>query len=283
MMDSWIWQPGYPLVSARLRGRRARARSSSASPTATPRTRRCSSCPSTCRSTGSSRRCCSTRTTPACRSLRPTPSSSSTPADTGSCASSYDEALRSRLVGTAIDALTIVDRYNLVDDAWNAVIAGRLGATELLELPRGVLGRARPAGLAGDHRGPARHRPPARGRRVRRLPGARAGARRRRRSTTLGWEPAPAEDDLTEQAARPVGRSDRCARRRRRHAGAVPGDHGRPGRRRTPRSSPPPRPSWRRSATPMTTTATSPGSGRPPPRRTSCGSCTRSPSSPRPS
>ena len=45
----------------------------------------------------------------------------------------YDDALRARLVGDVVAQLTTVDRYNLVDDAWNAVVAGRLGAPEFLD------------------------------------------------------------------------------------------------------------------------------------------------------
>ena len=44
----------------------------------------------------------------------------------------YDEALRARLSGPALRQLDTLERYNLVDDAWNAVVAGRLSAAELL-------------------------------------------------------------------------------------------------------------------------------------------------------
>ena len=50
---------------------------------------------------------------------------------------SYDDALRARLTGDALSSLDTLERYNLVDDAWNAVIAGRLGATELLTFLEG--------------------------------------------------------------------------------------------------------------------------------------------------
>ena len=43
----------------------------------------------------------------------------------------YDATLRSRLV-QELGSLTIIDRYNLVDDAWNEVVAGRLPAAEFL-------------------------------------------------------------------------------------------------------------------------------------------------------
>ncbi len=44
----------------------------------------------------------------------------------------YDDALRARLTGEALTNLTVIDRYNLVDDAWNAVITGRLAAADFL-------------------------------------------------------------------------------------------------------------------------------------------------------
>jgi puromycin-sensitive aminopeptidase len=44
----------------------------------------------------------------------------------------YDDALRARLTGDTLKSLTVIDRYNLVDHAWNAVISGRLAAAEFL-------------------------------------------------------------------------------------------------------------------------------------------------------
>jgi puromycin-sensitive aminopeptidase len=44
----------------------------------------------------------------------------------------YDDVLLSRVEGPMLASLGIIDRYALVDDAWNAVVAGRLGAVELL-------------------------------------------------------------------------------------------------------------------------------------------------------
>ncbi len=47
---------------------------------------------------------------------------------------SYSEQLRSRLTRDVVAAMTTLERYNLVDDAWNAVTAGTLSAIEFLEL-----------------------------------------------------------------------------------------------------------------------------------------------------
>ena len=44
----------------------------------------------------------------------------------------YDDALRARLSGDALTNLRLIDRYNLVNDARNAVITGRLAAADFL-------------------------------------------------------------------------------------------------------------------------------------------------------
>jgi puromycin-sensitive aminopeptidase len=49
----------------------------------------------------------------------------------------YDDELRGRLSGPALRSLSTIERYNLVDDAWAATVAGRLDATELLEFLEG--------------------------------------------------------------------------------------------------------------------------------------------------
>ena len=126
IMDSWIWQPGYPLVSARIdgdqlvldqrrfafdrRGRRAircgRSRSASA------RATRC-------------RACCSTATKRGSRSA--TARSSSTPAATASTVWRTATSCAQRITDTGLAGMSTLERYNLVDDAWNAVTAGRHG------------------------------------------------------------------------------------------------------------------------------------------------------------
>jgi len=44
----------------------------------------------------------------------------------------YDASLRGRIVGQ-LGELTTIDRYNLIDDAWNEVVAGRLHAIDFVE------------------------------------------------------------------------------------------------------------------------------------------------------
>jgi puromycin-sensitive aminopeptidase len=47
---------------------------------------------------------------------------------------SYDDTLRARLDGDVLASMSTIERYNLVDDAWSATLAGWLPATDLLEL-----------------------------------------------------------------------------------------------------------------------------------------------------
>ncbi len=49
----------------------------------------------------------------------------------------YDDDLRARLDAGTIASLTTLERYNLVDDAWAATVAGRMSAAELLTFLRG--------------------------------------------------------------------------------------------------------------------------------------------------
>jgi puromycin-sensitive aminopeptidase len=49
----------------------------------------------------------------------------------------YSDELRDRLAGDVLASLDTLERYNLVDDAWNAVVAGRLGAPEFLRFVEG--------------------------------------------------------------------------------------------------------------------------------------------------
>jgi puromycin-sensitive aminopeptidase len=49
----------------------------------------------------------------------------------------YDEELRRRIVGRAQEALSPLERYGLVDDAWAAVVAGTASAGSFLDLVQG--------------------------------------------------------------------------------------------------------------------------------------------------
>ena len=49
----------------------------------------------------------------------------------------YESALLDRLAGPALAEMSTIERYNLVDDAWAAVVAGESTAAEFLRLARG--------------------------------------------------------------------------------------------------------------------------------------------------
>ena len=49
----------------------------------------------------------------------------------------YDDELRSRMVARAMDVLSPIERYSLVDDAWAAVVAGTASAGSFLDLVQG--------------------------------------------------------------------------------------------------------------------------------------------------
>jgi puromycin-sensitive aminopeptidase len=131
LMDSWIWQPGYPLISARLDGaelvlnqqRFAYADINDPTLFVVP----------IHLSIGGVESRLLLEDAQARVTL---PSADATvvvnAGGHGFMRVAYDDALRARLNGDALTDLTVIDRYNLVDDAWNAVITGRLAAADFL-------------------------------------------------------------------------------------------------------------------------------------------------------
>ena len=79
---------------------------------------------------------------------RPAARSSSTPAGTGSSVA-YDDELR-RIAGDVLGSLDTLERYNLVDDAWNEVVAGRLAAADFLSFVEGFGGERDLRRVASD-------------------------------------------------------------------------------------------------------------------------------------
>src|SRR5262249_30201668 len=107
----------------------------------------------------------------------------------------YDDELRSRIGREALATLNTVERYNLVDDASAAFVAGRLPAAGLLSfLPRFSDERE----LAGRHAITASLRRLDRiiTNEVRQPFAATVGELVRPALDDLGWEPTPDEDDL---------------------------------------------------------------------------------------
>ncbi|MGB8860064.1 MAG: M1 family aminopeptidase, partial [Ilumatobacteraceae bacterium] len=135
LMDSWIWQAGYPLVSARLDGselvlrqqRFAYGDTDDATVFVVPLHLRIDGVESKALLSDFDLRV-------------PLPSAASSvvvnAGGHGYLRVGYDAALRSRVLGE-LDTLTVIDRYNLVDDAWNEVVAGRLAAAEFLTFVEG--------------------------------------------------------------------------------------------------------------------------------------------------
>ena len=199
LMDSWIWQPGYPLITARLDEtneiaelvltQQRFAYGDSNDPTLFV-------VPLHVQIDGVEHKVLFDTD-----QIRiPMPSAASVAVVNagghGFVRVSYDGALRSRLVGQTLSALTIIDRYNLVDDAWNAVVAGRLAATEFVDFVEAfaderdlAVWQAIGLGLRGVGRLLSGDGFAAFQRRVASLVGPACAA--------LGWEPAPGEDELT--------------------------------------------------------------------------------------
>ncbi len=131
LMDSWIWQAGYPLISARLDGgelvlsqqRFAYGDTDDATLFVVPVHLRIDGVESKVLVDGFDLRV----------ALPSTESSVVVNAGGhGYMRVAYDPWLRGRIVGQ-LDDLTIIDRYNLIDDAWNEVVAGRLDAIDFVE------------------------------------------------------------------------------------------------------------------------------------------------------
>lgn len=143
MMDSWIWQPGYPLVSAGL------VTADGETHLALSQNRFSFSGDDTADETvwivpvhvangGDT-------TTILLDEAGPVSVPLGSPDDPvvvnagghGFFRVAYDEELRSRLGAEALGTLTTLERYNLVDDAWAATVAGEMSAVDLLQLLAG--------------------------------------------------------------------------------------------------------------------------------------------------
>ena len=140
MMDSWIWQPGYPLVSAVLRGDKLllRQRRFSFSGDADASARWIT--PIGIRNGGRTERVLLEG-----KELEVALEAPSSPVvinagGHGYFRVAYDDTLRARLSGAALAGLDTLERYSLVDDAWNAVIAGEMTASGFLDFVAGFAG-----------------------------------------------------------------------------------------------------------------------------------------------
>jgi puromycin-sensitive aminopeptidase len=143
MMDSWIWQPGFPLVSAALEGdalvlRQQRfdfgeAAEASDDPSAAatwlvPVHVDAGGAKTTVLlDDGAARVRLEDAKVPVIVNA----------GGHGFFRVAYDAELRSRLSSEVLGSLGTLERYNLVDDAWNEVVAGRLAPVEFLEFVEG--------------------------------------------------------------------------------------------------------------------------------------------------
>lgn len=196
LMDSWIWQPGYPLVTAALRNGKlhlTQQRFSFDTETVTdPQTW---FVPVHVRAGSSEQVVLLTEST-----LDVELADTAVPVVVNAGGSgfyrvAYSAELLTRIDRTVLRSLSTIERYNLVDDAWNAVVAGRLAASDYLAFVEGFV----------DERELAVWQAVANGLRATgRLVADDAYASFRRRVAVLvspvladlGWQPEPGESEL---------------------------------------------------------------------------------------
>lgn len=144
MMDSWIWQPGYPLVSASIDGNELVLRQQRFA--YDPSTLDGDSAATTWFVPVHVRIGAETRIVVLdgveARTPLPDPSVPVVvnAGGHGFYRVAYSSELRSRISGEVLGSLDTLERYNLVDDAWNEVVAGRLPAAEFLAFVEGFAG-----------------------------------------------------------------------------------------------------------------------------------------------
>jgi aminopeptidase N len=136
VMDSWIWQPGYPLVGADVDGHdlvltQQRFAFGDAEDTASWLV------PVIVRNGGTTERVLLNDEPARVPLSDPDGVVVVNTGGHGFYRVAYSAALRERLSGEALSGLDTLERYNLVDDAWAAVTAGRLSAPEFLTFAEG--------------------------------------------------------------------------------------------------------------------------------------------------
>lgn len=197
LMDSWIWQPGFPIVHATLDGDELVLRQERFVLTPVHDTTRWVVPVHVRTSSGAHHRVLldgdETRLT-----LGDDAASAVivNAGGVGFYRVAYNDELRRRLTGDALSGLDTLERYHLVDDTWSAVVAQRLEPGDFLHMVSGFTGerdlavwQAIAIGFTGCGRlveGAARE---ALASRVRTLTGPVLA--------DLGWQPAPDEDELT--------------------------------------------------------------------------------------
>jgi puromycin-sensitive aminopeptidase len=195
LMDSWIWQPGYPLVEADIEGDAVVLRQTRFSFDTESNDPTVWLVPVHLRNGTHDTKVL--LDTPAARV--PLPAANApvvvNSGGHGFYRVAYSPALLARLDATTIQGLSVIERYNLVDDAWNAVVAGRLGAIDFLDFLNGfgnerdlAVWQAMAIGLRGCERLLTGHQQAPLQQRITNLVAPALA--------DIGWEPAPNEDDL---------------------------------------------------------------------------------------
>ena len=195
MMDSWIWQPGYPLVSARLDGADLVLSQQRFTFDNEP-DQTLWVIPIHVRNGGHL-----TKVLLEGDEIRIALDDPAAPvvvnADgPGFYRVSYSSELLARITGDALSQLNVLERYNLVDDAWNAVVAGTLDAASFCDFAKGFSGERDLEvwqALALALRGLGRLLPPEKLTDFAGFVHSVASPA----LADLGWEPATDEDDLT--------------------------------------------------------------------------------------
>ena len=195
LMDSWIWQPGYPLIGARVDGNDLVLRQQRFGFDPAVGSEQIWLVPVHVRVNGSI-----TKHLMSSEELR-VPLSDPGAAVVvnaeghGFYRVDYSSDLLGRLTHDVVADMTTVERYNLVDDAWNAVVAGRLTASDYLAFISDfaderdlAVWQAIAIGMRGLGRiVPESHQPRLR-ERVRAIVSDAVN--------DIGWDPRPQDDDL---------------------------------------------------------------------------------------
>ena len=194
IMDSWIWQPGYPLVHASIDSGALLLEQQRFSFGNTKHDT-VWMVPTHLRNGDNETKVL--MSTPKMRVPLPNPNAPVivNAGGHGFYRVAYSAELLARLDANTIRSLSIIERYNLVDDAWSAVVAGRLTAIDFLNFIAGF----------GDERDLAVWQSMAIGLRGcgRLLPGSQQQPLQTRilalagnALNDIGWNPAPGESDL---------------------------------------------------------------------------------------
>ena len=195
LMDSWIWQPGYPLIAARIDGHDLVLRQQRFGFDPAVAANQTWLVPVHLRVNGNTSKHLMITEELRVRLDDPSAAIVVNAEGHGFYRVDYSPELLGRLSHEVVAEMTTVERYNLVDDAWNAVVAGRLTASGYLDFVSDftderelAVWQAIAIGLRGLVRIlPESHQPRLRDR-------VRAIVTDAVRD--IGWEPKPTDDDL---------------------------------------------------------------------------------------